>query len=196
MTPSTSRPTSNIPTNPPSLVSHMPSSSGITSPSYIPSVNSTATPTFVRSNRPTVLPTTLPSISPSMFPTRCGIPDDQRIVDIFELLQNVTDLRLLLNPDTSQGKAMSWLLYEDTAHLCPNEVYDCQNRIIQRYALAVIYFATGGESWSKCSRSDLNCGTEVPFIGTKNFLSDSHECIWAGVGCTESKCVRVINFGE
>jgi hypothetical protein len=129
-------------------------------------------------------------------PNICGIPENDRITEIFDILQSVTELSLLLNPSSSQSKAMNWLLYEDDLHLCPNKVYECQNRIIQRYALAVIYFATGGDAWSQCSRNDIDCGTNSPFLNVTNFLGEDHECNWAGISCLESKCVRVINFGE
>jgi len=172
--------------------SSFPSTQAVTS---TPSLNKSIMPTFVLSDSPSLLPTTHPSTYPSISPTRCGIPEDVRIMEIFEILRNVTDLRLLLNPDSSQGKAMNWLLYEDAAHLCPNEVYDCKNRIVQRYTLAVIYFATGGDFWSRCSRFDLNCGNETPFINATNFLGDGHECNWAGIKCrVESNCVTVIDF--
>jgi len=100
-----------------------------------------------------------------------------------------------LDPNTPQGKAINWLVNEDTALLCPNEQYGCPNRLQQRYTLAVTYFATGGDQWSMCSRYDEKCGTEDPFKLQTNFLSGNHECTWAGIDCLElSNCVNKMEF--
>ena len=147
---------------------------------------------------PSIAPSTpSPSEPASDQPIRCGIPDNELFPTILEKLEEVSDPTLLLDPSSPQGKAINWLVYEDTALLCPNEQYGCPNRLEQRYALAVTYFSTGGDQWSKCKRSDENCGTEIPFKSKNetNFLSGNHECTWAGIDCLElSNCVNDINF--
>jgi len=136
-------------------------------------------------------------MNPSHAPTPCGISDDARSQGIYEILETVSDPTSLNNNTTPQGKAAEWLVSVDEAHLCPGEDYTCPRRLVQRYALAVIYFATGGDDWTKCSFSDGNCGNEYPFVNQESFLSGSHECQWAGIDClVQSMCVTVINFGE
>jgi hypothetical protein len=137
-------------------------------------------------------PSAFPSAAPSK---RCGIPDNERISAIFEKLKLVSAPELLSDPTTPQGKAMNWLVDDDEAFLCPNELYACPNRLPERYALAVTYFATGGAKWTQCSRSDQLCGSQNPFNDATNFLSGNHECTWAGIGCLhKSNCVNIINF--
>ena len=114
-----------------------------------------------------------------------------RSFGIVERLQNVTDLEVLSNSSTPQGKALNWLLNEDDEYLCPDT-----KKLIQRYTLAVIYYSTGGDNWSKCSKHSSNCGDEKPFQNKKHFLSSDNECFWAGVRCSESLCVTQIEFGK
>ena len=47
----------------------------------------------------------------------------------------------LLNDSTPQGKAIRWLAEEDGLEVDPSE----SEVLVQRYALAVIYYATGGK---------------------------------------------------
>ena len=49
----------------------------------------------------------------------------------------------LWNDSTPQGKAIRWLTEEDGLEVDPanSEV------LVQRYALAVIFYATGGDTW-------------------------------------------------
>jgi Leucine-rich repeat (LRR) protein len=62
----------------------------------------------------------------------------------------------LSNPNSPQAKAMRWIesipLHEDLS----------EGRLIQRFALACIYFSTGGENWSE----------------NDSWLSDADECSW------------------
>jgi hypothetical protein len=112
---------------------------------------------------------------------------------IFSTIQNVTDVSLLSDLSTPQGKAIEWLINEDGAYLCPNAT-----KLIQRYVLAVMYYSTGGENWMKCSASSIasdNCGGEEPFVNRTRFLSNDNECSWAGIRCSESLCVTQIEFG-
>ena len=103
---------------------------------------------------------------------------------------------MLLDNNSPQGKAVQWLLENDVAHLCPDQKYDCPNRLVQRYALATMYFATGGDDWKQCSSLDPSCGNDAPFKLKTHFLSSSHECTWAGITCLASMCVNSINFGK
>ena len=64
----------------------------------------------------------------------------------------------LWNDSTPQGKAIRWLAEEDGL-----EVYPADSEVlVQSYALAVIFYATGGETW----------------IEKAHFLSNMSVCHW------------------
>ena len=106
----------------------------------------------------------------------CSMGPVERHDAMIATLEDVSEAVQLRRASTPQGKAVEWLLYEDELQLCPNDP-----NIVQRYVLAVLYFSTGGETaWKTCSRrKDLSNPCEG-----KRFLSSTHECIWAGVGCS------------
>ena len=64
----------------------------------------------------------------------------------------------LWNDSTPQGKAIRWLAEEDGLEVDPSD----SEVIVQRYALAVIFYATGGETW----------------IEKAHFLSNMSVCHW------------------
>ena len=66
----------------------------------------------------------------------------------------------LWNDSTPQGKEIRWLAEEDGLEVDPAE----SEALVQRYALAVIFYATGGETW----------------IDKANFLSNMSVCHWNG----------------
>lgn len=91
-----------------------------------------------------------------------------------------------------QGKAADWLINQDEYLICPDDP-----KVVQRFALAVIYFATNGDNWLQCSATGLDpCGFEDPFVGDSRFLSAENECDWAGISCDPLSCVNEIEFGE
>ena len=61
---------------------------------------------------------------------------------IYDLLSNSTLNTALVNSDSPQGKALSWTIGDALL----NTNYS-DERILQRFALATLYFSTGGESW-------------------------------------------------
>lgn len=107
-----------------------------------------------------------PSPAPSLPPSRSDSPTFQRFDRIKStLLSQMADLaptsRAALNDTESpQGKALEWLAHEDERQVDPTED---PLSLVQRYALAQLYFATGGPThW----RDKMN------------FLNESHECDW------------------
>ena len=65
------------------------------------------------------------------------------------------------SPSSAQSRALQWLSNEDQAHI---EISDqTQTRLVTRYVLALLYFATQGDTkWQDKS----------------SFLSPRHECDW------------------
>lgn len=199
-TPAPSVPRVQPPTVAPS-VSSGPSSGPTLSPtlSVSPSAAPTTSPTLSPVVSPTDGPALFPSQEPSEMPTSestliCGIPPEERSSLIMGVLETVADPSDLRDQTTIQGQAAAWLIGEDELLVCPDD-----EKLIQRFALAVIYFATNGDSWLQCSANPLAtdaCGMEDPFKpGASRFLSAENECQWAGISCDSQLCVEEIEFG-
>ena len=95
---------------------------------------------------------------------------------LIDTLSQVTDDKgVFLDPKTPQGKAYQWLLEYDDLQLIAEEVtpYLIQ-RIQQRYVLAALYFATGGQrlktTWTACGA--------VPAVGSVIKNSFSIRCVF------------------
>lgn len=100
--------------------------------------------------------------------------DDSRIQTLSDMMAG--SLMALSDPASPQSQALNWLAHDDPAKLdlesAPSSV------ILERYALAVLYFATDGKNWKDDFR----------------FLSARSVCEWhdddeweGGVTCDESK---------
>lgn len=151
----------------------------------------------------TPAPTQAPTLAPTQGPTptlaptlsNCpGITPEERVAMILAILDAVADPVKIRDATLPQGLATAWILAQDAMELCPTH-----DKLIQRWALAVLYFSTGGEEWFQCSanaNTGDNCGNEDPFVlGQERFLSGSGECEWAGITCNSDECVTEIEFG-
>lgn len=115
--------------------------------------------------------------------------------DYFEILKGVitgwgiTPSEILANEESPQYKALHWMAYEDILRRQPDTDFKIK-KIIQRYVLSVIYFATAGELWRHSAL----------------FLSNLDECSWnvkiepkfflgAG-GCEEGLITRLDLWGN
>ena len=115
--------------------------------------------------------------------------------DYFEILKGVvtgwgiTPSEILANEESPQYKALHWMAYEDILRRQPDTDFKIK-KIIQRYVLTVIYFATAGELWRHSAL----------------FLSNLDECSWnvkiepkfflgAG-GCEEGLITRLDLWGN
>ena len=112
-------------------------------------------------NRSTaVLQTSAPSLSPSSSPTLSFTSRLEVLRRIASTVSNESLLALSTSPQTS---ALEWLA-QDNVTLSLNQDW----RILQRYILAVLFYATNGPNWTQ------------PY----GFLSDQHECLWIPIGET------------
>ena len=92
-----------------------------------------------------------------------------------------SDLR---NPESSQSKAMDWILNQ-------TDVLPSFGGLLDLAHVVSFYFATGGDSWSVCSRFDDKCIGE-----NKPWLRDTDYCNWYGVyNCDDSDRVTGFYFG-
>lgn len=103
----------------------------------------------------------------------------QRLKDI---VANVSSPAVIDDLSTPQGKATNWLLFDDQLWLNPGEGTS-EQRVIQRYALAVFFFSTGesvalrGGGWL----SGEECGAKP----------------WSGLNCyPEKNLVRSLAIGK
>ena len=78
---------------------------------------------------------------------------------------------------SSQYQALSWLIYDDPARLdIPNTPLSI---LIDRYVLAVFYFATNGDEWTN----------------NDDYLDESSVCHWRGIKCDSRESVTALDLG-
>jgi hypothetical protein len=94
---------------------------------------------------------------------------------------------------TIQNKARRWIDDADDALLCADD-----ERLQQRFTLAVLYFALNGREWTNC-QADL---ADDPEIGTctgesvVRWLSQFSECLWFGVTCDDNDRITILSLKE
>lgn len=98
-------------------------------------------------------------------------PEDRRdaIVEELTAASSAADLDDLTTP---QGVAAEYIVDVDGSGLCPGD-----DGLVQRYALAVLYFSTNGDNWAECFDGDDQCEDG------DSFLSEGSVCDWAGISC-------------
>jgi hypothetical protein len=97
-------------------------------------------------------PTFEPTLAPTSAPTLSGFEA------IADTLLTVTPYSVLTDPTTPQNAAMSWLMREDEYGID----FGSSSKLLQRYSLATIYFATGGGNWTN----------------QLQFLTNQDDCFW------------------
>lgn len=162
----------------------------IITPNPSPSSTTSSLPPFVDSST-TPSPTTT-------IQDKCGLSPSERRSGIERSLRDAN-----INPyrKFATNEAFDWLIDIDGAAPCPTDA-----NIIQRYALAVLYYSTDGNAWTYCSApprgmNDENCSitrandecnlttanATVLFPndvrGTDAWLTPGNECLWGGVSC-------------
>jgi len=98
--------------------------------------------------------------------------------EIIELIiqRDVSDESALMQPSSPQGRALFWVAHEDEFELA-----SLDDLLLQRYAMAVLYFSTKGDNWAQCSASG-----DSPCDDRAAFLSNSSVCEWGGISCHSS----------
>jgi len=119
----------------------------------------------------------------------CGITEKVRQLSLLKTFKSVSNSTLLLTTGSPQNQAARTILLDETK--CPSD-----NNLLQSYALTVFYFATNGDDWTSCSKSDQNCITTSSYAGSYAFLSTRDECTWAGVECNENKTIKSLSFEQ
>jgi len=150
-------------------------------PSNLPSVTPTSTPTEYPSLHPTYLPTVKPTMKPSLRPTLSNAPSASPTLEKLQLMRNIlsktSELSLLDDPSTSQGKALQWMVYDDEAEL-DLESPSNEKDVTQRYVAVLLYFSTNSDiSWLS--------EDEISWTNTTDWLTKSNVCKWHGIVCTK-----------
>ena len=178
---------SNIPSR---ILSHSPTRTSSLHPSILFRSQPTSFPTLESSPSPSSLISALPTIpmTSSMAPSqKCNITIEEREEVILNILRQVSDPTELSESNTPQFNAAKWLIHEDTDFfVCPGD-----KKLIQRYIMAVFYFATGGDLWSQC-----NAAINSFCPQGDRFLTGVSECRWGGTSCDEQGRMTNITFGK
>jgi hypothetical protein len=135
----------------------------------------------------TVTLTLSPASSPTMSPT-VNLGTVQALDDILMTLLSLDDLGTDigtsssfddLDPSDPRALARDWMLTKDLLRddlLAANEA----SLILQRFALAELYFATNGDFWAPEDIPEEDLNSTVPFL-----QPEDSECNWQGVTCVE-----------
>ena len=144
-----------------------------------PTPRPTPAPTPFPTGRPTPNPTPppTPATTPSpTAPTDC-LSGTTRKQYIFDVLRVTTDVSILRDASTPQGKAFKYMSEQDPGLVDPCSVSTIQ----QRYGLTTLYYATEGTDW----------------LDKTGWLGASHECLWFGIECNaDSLNVRFLQLSK
>ena len=145
---------------------------------------------------PTQVTNTDDDFGPTMAPTTF-----RESLGIQEQIEKYVGNAKLYDSNTSHSKALEWLLHEDPAQLSP----DAEN-LLQRFILAVFYFHTSEQHpWLSCNPPAANETADCQYknlaqiwptftyedVPWRRWLSEKHECLWAGVFCERNKTTGI-----
>ncbi|CAB9502731.1 leucine rich repeat [Seminavis robusta] len=114
--------------------------------------------------------------SPSAAPTAASFSD----LLAFLGANAITSTEVLQDKSSAQYKAALWLADADSSLMS-------DSRVLQMFALATFYFATGGDNWRLCGKNSPSCG-DTPW------LSDTNECEWFSISCDVDGIVSQMSF--
>ena len=102
----------------------------------------------------------------------------------------------LWNDSTPQGKAIRWLAEEDGLVVDPAD----SEVLVQRYALAVIFYATGGETWIDKAHFLSNmsvCHWNEDDVSDYDYNPTSYSYTYLGTNCTDGNSeVKTLSLGK
>ena len=133
---------------------------------------------------PTEAPSTAPSAMPSMAPTTSNFQS------VLAELEAITGSSTVYNRGSAQHQAASWIANDDDyvreQGLTPRDA-----KFVQRYALAVFYFALGGEQWKVCSRGSPSCSSNPNVV---SWLSPKNDCQWKHLSCEDGETLDKLQW--
>jgi len=152
--------------------------------------------------------TQTPSLAPSSFPSTaptqsCNLDEEERS-RLIRIFLNAVSGSEVDAPGTPQYLAAEWIVNQDPSRLCPQDP-----RLIQRYTVALFYYATDGGGWAQCSApanftdpvaiayANANCNVSIALLDVapaNAWLTPSSECSWGGLACDANEKLERIEF--
>jgi hypothetical protein len=115
----------------------------------------------------------------TLSPTR-----SERFITLREVVIPISGEALLFDDSTVQFRALEWLVYEDLKEVTLDN--SSLQMLRERYVLALLYFATGGDQWTV----------------NYNFMSPLHVCQWSdpdiggGITCDNANVIVELRLGK
>jgi hypothetical protein len=118
----------------------------------------------------TEAPVTMPTLPPAV--------GQSRFDQLVAILSPISGAATFNDSSSPQHKAAWWLASTDGLELDFSlEVFD---KVVQRYILALLYYALDGDNWTS----------------RKNYVTDSASCLWGGTSCDAEGLVIEIDLGS
>jgi hypothetical protein len=126
----------------------------------------TVPPSFQPSQSPQ--PTSQPSLEPTTI--------DQARLEAFRSILIPLSGDSLSETSTAAFQALEWIALVDQAQLNPDDLdFDARTDILERYALALLYFSTSGPAWRH----------------QQGYLNASSVCDWIDLTCTDGRVANI-----
>jgi len=142
--------------------------------------------------RPTLRPTdkAIATATPTVSPKTAApvAPESPTLSRVTELILSValSGGEEFLNPGSYQSQSLRWLEGSDSDGLS-------DDRIIQRYSLGCIYFATY-EVETIYTIDQFGEGNVPPWDTSTNWVTDANECEWARIACDDNNFVTILDL--
>jgi hypothetical protein len=109
-----------------------------------------------------------------------GMRPNAKPIALMDILEAFTPSQILEDPTTPQYRARAVLdvdTIDTSTAVTEDDVSDLVTRVAERYALATLYYALGGEAW----KNSVNWATDI----------HTDICQWYGITCTTGGSMRV-----
>lgn len=120
------------------------------------------------------------SYSPSQSPTR------ESVADLINVFSPYSSIEALTSRNSPQNKAVEYISDFLGSGSFAEADFTEQSLIVQRYVMAVVYFALGGEDWLACGSERPSCGA---FGSSAAWLVGDDLCSWHMVQCNDRQQV-------
>jgi hypothetical protein len=77
------------------------------------------------------------------------LDEEANIKYIQELVSTLSSHEVLQDPSSPQSKAVAWMVGQPDLNFIHIQGFDVESRVKERYAMAVFYFSTNGENWTR-----------------------------------------------
>jgi hypothetical protein len=139
-------------------------------------------------------------IAPTSAPTRI-----REGLGIEEQIERLVGSTVLEDEDSPYAKALNWIMFDDPQQLTVDD-----ENFVQRYVASYFWYATSTVApWLSCSAATgdetkvcyyQRLTSTIPIMYEPfrwiRWLSEDHECKWAGVVCDDSLQIRAIEIGK